>query len=58
MSAFCTHQQISEKSVKFLFDGQRISGDSTPESLGMEEGDAIDALLEQIGGWIKKNKLN
>lgn len=50
MSAFCTHQQISEKSVKFLFDGQRISGDSTPESLGMEEGDAIDALLEQIGG--------
>ena len=50
MSAFCNHQKIPERSVKFLFDGRRITEDSTPESLGLEENDSIDALLEQTGG--------
>ncbi|KAF7416296.1 hypothetical protein PC9H_002561 [Pleurotus ostreatus] len=35
---------------KFTYDGQRIQADETPASLGMEDGDQIDANLEQLGG--------
>ncbi|KAG6826164.1 hypothetical protein H0H92_000914 [Tricholoma furcatifolium] len=35
------------RTFKFTYDGQRIQGDDTPASLGMEDGDQIDAFLEQ-----------
>jgi len=35
---------------KFTFDGQRIQPDMTPAELDMEEGDTIDAHLQQVGG--------
>ncbi|KAF4565442.1 hypothetical protein EYR40_002477 [Pleurotus pulmonarius] len=35
---------------KFTYDGQRIQPDESPASLGMEDGDQIDANLEQLGG--------
>jgi hypothetical protein len=38
------------ESVRFLFDGARISHDQTPKDLDMEDGDAIDAVVEQVGG--------
>ncbi|KAL4066615.1 ubiquitin-related domain-containing protein [Scleroderma citrinum] len=35
---------------KFVFEGNRLNGDDTPAQLGMEDGDMIDAHLQQIGG--------
>ena len=36
--------------IRFLFDGQRLRENQTPEELDMEDDDAIDAMLHQIGG--------
>ncbi|KAJ4490642.1 hypothetical protein J3R30DRAFT_3423600 [Lentinula aciculospora] len=36
--------------LKFTYDGNRIQEDDSPASLGMEDGDLIDAFLEQLGG--------
>ncbi|KAF9072505.1 hypothetical protein BDP27DRAFT_416667 [Rhodocollybia butyracea] len=36
--------------LKFTYDGQRINKEDTPASLEMEDGDLIDAFLEQLGG--------
>lgn len=40
---------------KFTFEGNRIQKEDTPASLGMEDGDQIDAFLEQVGGgsWLQ-----
>ncbi|KAL1695637.1 hypothetical protein GGG16DRAFT_85984 [Schizophyllum commune] len=35
---------------KFTYDGTRVKPDDTPAGLGMEDGDQIDAFLEQLGG--------
>ncbi|KAL1744857.1 hypothetical protein HDZ31DRAFT_63662 [Schizophyllum fasciatum] len=35
---------------KFIYDGTRVNKDDTPAGLGMEDGDQIDAHLEQLGG--------
>ncbi|KAH9942796.1 ubiquitin-like protein [Amylocystis lapponica] len=35
---------------KFSWDGQRVRPDSSPAELNMEDGDTIDAFLEQVGG--------
>lgn len=34
--------------IRFLFDGQRINEDDTAETLEMEDGDEIDAMVEQL----------
>ncbi|TFY52574.1 hypothetical protein EVJ58_g9937 [Rhodofomes roseus] len=36
--------------LKYLFEGQRVLPEMTPAELGMEDGDTIDAHLEQLGG--------
>ena len=50
MESFCTRQGINPSTVRFLFDGERILDESTPEALGMDDGDEIDAMVEQTGG--------
>ena len=35
---------------KFLFDGERLQGSQTPAGVGMNDGDVIDAFMEQVGG--------
>lgn len=35
---------------KFVFEGNRLNPAETPASTGMEDGDMIDAVLEQLGG--------
>lgn len=52
MLAYCQKQGISEKSVRFLFDGNRIQDENTPKELGMDDNDVIDAMLEQTGGYL------
>jgi len=50
MEAYCARSGLSSASVRFLYDGQRLSPDSTPKELGMENDDAIDVALQQTGG--------
>lgn len=50
MDAFCRRTSKDAKSLRFLFDGERIMPEDTPGSLGMEDGDKIEALNQQTGG--------
>ncbi|PVV04327.1 hypothetical protein BB560_001179 [Smittium megazygosporum] len=50
MHAYCERTGTTINSVRFLFDGQRLSPSNTPAELEMEDGDTIDAMVEQIGG--------
>ncbi|KAK0200145.1 ubiquitin-like protein [Desarmillaria ectypa] len=36
--------------IRFLYDGNRIQEDDTPQSLEMEDNDTIDVMVEQVGG--------
>ena len=49
MKAFCNRNGVASNSVRFLFDGERINGRQTPQELDMEDGDAIDVMVEQVG---------
>lgn len=51
MSAYCDRQSVDVESIAFLFDGRRLRGDQTPDELEMEDGDEIDAMLHQTGGY-------
>lgn len=50
MDAYCARVGKEPGSVRFLFDGERIQPDATPEQLEMEDEDEIDAMVEQTGG--------
>lgn len=36
--------------LRFMYDGDRLDGNQTPESLEMSDNDQIDVMLEQQGG--------
>lgn len=48
--AYCAKQGHTRSSMRFLFDGIRINDTATPEAIEIEDGDVIDALVEQVGG--------
>ncbi|XP_071907580.1 small ubiquitin-related modifier 1 isoform X2 [Coffea arabica] len=50
INAYCERQSVELGSMVFLFDGQRLQGEQTPEQVSMEDGDEIDAMLHQTGG--------
>jgi len=39
-------------SLRFTYDGLAVRGEETPESLEMQQGDTIDAHLQQEGGHV------
>ncbi|KAJ3503873.1 hypothetical protein NMY22_g18100 [Coprinellus aureogranulatus] len=39
---------VTPGTFKFVFEGQRIQRDDTPASIGLEDGDQIDAFLMQV----------
>jgi len=49
MSAFCNRNGVALNSVRFLFDGNRVNPNQTPEDLEMLNGDTIDVMLQQMG---------
>jgi len=49
-NAFCSRKALQPDAVRFLFDGSRINPNQTPKDLDMEDGDSIDAMMEQVGG--------
>ena len=50
MKAFCQRNGVAQSSVRFLFDGNRVSPHQTPAELEMEDEDVIDVMVEQQGG--------
>ncbi|GGP88191.1 ubiquitin-like protein [Streptomyces sindenensis] len=46
MSAYCVRLGEAAHSVRFLYDGDRITGEATAESLGLENGDTIDVMRQ------------
>jgi small ubiquitin-related modifier len=50
MDAYCQREGVPADGVRFLFEGERLNREQTPDTLGMEDGDVIDALIEQTGG--------
>jgi len=54
MDAYCERQGVAPDTVRFLFDGDRLTGEQTPNDVDMNDGDSVDALLHQVGGYFKK----
>ncbi|KAM6550580.1 hypothetical protein CsatB_000388 [Cannabis sativa] len=53
MDSFCLKMGYDFGTVRFTsFDGARITPDQTPDQLGFEDGDEIDAWTEAIGGFV------
>lgn len=50
METYCNRNGFPKDSVRFVFEGNTIKDNDTPESLKMNEGDEVDALIEQHGG--------
>jgi len=50
MEAYCERQGKDMSSVRFHLDGTRLRPEQTPAELDMEDGDTIDANIEQTGG--------
>ena len=50
MEAYCQRQGLSNNQCRFIFDGERIKDDDTPQTLEMDNGDEIDVMVEQTGG--------
>ena len=50
MDNYCTRQGYMPTSVRFIYEGETIKESDTPETLNMEDGDEIDAMIEQQGG--------
>ncbi len=48
--AYCQRKSLQMNAVRFLVDGQRVRTDQMPQDLDMEDGDCIDAMMEQVGG--------
>ena len=50
MDAYCQRQGLANNQCRFIFDGERVKDDDTPDGLEMENGDEIDVMVEQTGG--------
>ncbi|KAI9757340.1 MAG: hypothetical protein M1815_001427 [Lichina confinis] len=50
MDAFCERQGKSPTTVRFLFDGNRVQPQDSPNSLDMQDGDTLEVHQEQLGG--------
>jgi len=51
ITAYCSRIGATESSLRFLYDGTRVAATDTPGTLDIEDGDIIDVLTQQTGGW-------
>jgi len=49
-TGYCTKKLLDRATIKFIFDGNTLSANETPEELGMETDDIIDVSI------VKKKK--
>ena len=45
---YAQRKAIQVSSLRFLLDGEKISPDSTPKMLELDDQDQIDCMLEQV----------
>ncbi|XP_059158593.1 uncharacterized protein LOC131942701 [Physella acuta] len=50
MRAYCDKYNYQMSTIKFMYDGDRVQEADTPDKLGLEDGDAIEAFSQQVGG--------
>jgi hypothetical protein len=50
MQDFCTTRDKDPNNVKLIFDRGTVCGHDTADSLGMEDGDCVEVIQNQIGG--------
>mmetsp|Transcript_78219 Transcript_78219/g.172620 ORF Transcript_78219/g.172620 Transcript_78219/m.172620 type:complete len:95 (-) Transcript_78219:20-304(-) len=50
IDAYCKKKALDPNAIRLLYNGQRVASDDTPAKLELEEGDTIEAFLQQIGG--------
>lgn len=50
MNTYCDRQGKPHGSVRFMLDGNRVEDHHTPDDLDLEDGDTIDAMIQQVGG--------
>lgn len=50
IESYCQRNGYHSRSVRFIYEGDRVKETDTPATLGMEDGDEIDAMIEQHGG--------
>ncbi|CAN6647282.1 ubiquitin-like protein Smt3p [Trichomonascus vanleenenianus] len=51
MDTFCKRTGKDPSALRFLYEGERVQPDDTPSSLDLSDGDTIEALSEQVGGF-------
>uniref|UniRef100_A0A7S0ZD19 Ubiquitin-like domain-containing protein n=1 Tax=Timspurckia oligopyrenoides TaxID=708627 RepID=A0A7S0ZD19_9RHOD len=50
MQAYSQRLGAQQDTFRFMFDGKRVQTGDTPDSLDMDDGDCIDAMIYQQGG--------
>lgn len=50
MDAYAGKMGVEASSLRFMFDGERITAEGTPELLEMEDEDQIQVTSQQTGG--------
>lgn len=50
MDAYCQRQGLRRDALRFLFDGDRVQDDDTPESRELEDDDCLEVFAQQLGG--------
>jgi len=48
--AYCSKKAVGADTIRFMFDGSRLTREQTPAELEMADEDVIDAVVEQLGG--------
>ncbi len=49
-AAFAAKKGAQIDAYKFMKDGEQVKKDDTPDGIGLEDGDQLDAILNQQGG--------
>ncbi|KAJ3071227.1 Small ubiquitin- modifier 1 [Podochytrium sp. JEL0797] len=50
LEAYAQKLGINKTTIRFKFDGEEVNAAETPGSLGMDDGDSLDAFIMQLGG--------
>ncbi len=50
LEAWCKSHNLDEKHVRLMFNGSHLQSAKTLKESGVEDGDSIDAVVEQTGG--------
>ena len=51
MQTYCARNGYPQNSVRFLYEGEEIRETDTPDGLKMEDGDMIETMIAQRGGF-------